>query len=129
MLLKIDTILADHPTTSGFYKLPRDAVDQMKQAAFAAGSLQKQLGDHFSTQDIKVVNSTSKTHMLLHIVVLAEHVHPGLTWCFSGEDMMRKIQGLLKSCVRGTSSTGSMLKATCHYSLAMHLRFQAERGM
>ena len=52
MLLKIDTILADHPTTSGFYKLPRDAVDQMKQAAFAAGSLQKQLGDHFSTQDI-----------------------------------------------------------------------------
>ena len=63
--------------------------------------------------------------MLEHCALVAQYVHPALTWCYAGEDMMGRVQRMVKACVRGATQVGSMSKATKHYMLGMHLRFES----
>lgn len=120
---KLDVILSEHPLAEGYFKLPDEAARRFTNTAFNLGSILKQLSEHFQHEGIKVFNFVPKTHMLLHCALIAKHLHPGLTWCFAGEDMMRKVQCLIQSCVRGNGPARSITKATDHYVLAMHLRF------
>ena len=91
---------------------------------FTVGQLHKQLSDHFKSKDIKIFNMTAKSHMLMHIALLAEHVHPTLGWCFQSEGFMRVVQRLLQSCVRGNNAVQAMGKATIHYNLGKHLQYK-----
>ena len=121
--LELDKILDAYPTTAGYLALPQDVADRFKTTMFSVGQLHKQVSDHFKSTDIKVFNMTGKTRMLMHLGLLAEHVHPTLGWCFQSEGFMRVVQTLLQSCVRGNHAVGAMGKATVHYNLGKQLQY------
>lgn len=116
-------LLRAHPVREGNWKLPGPAARQMINASFLMGSLLKQVSEHYSALDVKVFNFVPKAHMLLHVALLSQHLHPCITWCFAGEDMMRRTQMLVRACVRGNKPAGVIAKATRHYALGMHLRW------
>lgn len=127
--LELDQILDDHRLVDGYYKLPEAVHEQFVSACFALGQLHKQVSEHYAAENIKIFNITAKTHCLMHIALLSKFFHPGLAWCFQGEDFMRVVQRLLQSCVRGNSTYQAMIKSTHHYNLAMQLRYEKECGL
>ena len=122
--LELDRLLDAYPTTAGHWSLPKDVAKTFKQHMFTVGQLHKQLSDHFKAIDIKIFNMTAKSHMLMHIALLSEHVHPTLGWCFQSEGFMRVVQRLLQSCVRGNTAVQAMGKATIHYNLGKLLQYK-----
>lgn len=125
--VKVDQTLASHPT-SEYYRLPEGVHEEFVSDCFAVAQIHKQLGEWYSKQEnpIRIFNMTAKSHCVLHIALAAEFVHPGLTWCYSGEDFMRVVQVLLQSCVRGNQPFATMNKACKHYNLGSQLRWAKE---
>lgn len=126
--VKFDETLDQHPT-SDYYNLPSEVHKEFVEDAFSVAQMHKQLNEIYAAQDMKVFNVTAKTHCVLHIAMAAEWVHPGLYWCYSGEDFMRVIQVLLQSCVRGNQPFAAMNKACKHYNLGSQLRWEKEAKM
>jgi hypothetical protein len=62
--------------------------------------------------------------MLLHIAMMAEFINPRQVWCFTGEDMMHKVQGLGQSCVRGVRNPRATVKMAKHYRLGLNNLFK-----
>ena len=61
-----------------------------------------QLMAFYKGQGIKLVNLTSKTHVVLHSLYYARWLHPSLVWCYKGEDQMQRMAKLWKSCLDGS---------------------------
>lgn len=122
--IELDDIIDQYPTRNGNFTIPQPHASTFKTTALQVAQIHKQLNEHFKDIDIKIFNVTSKTHSIMHIALLAEHLHPGLTWCYQGEDYMRVVQRLLQSCVRGNSPAGSVIKATKHYNLGMSMSYK-----
>ena len=81
------------------------ACDTFKEAAFQMAQIHKRLNEHFQNNDIKIFNITSKTQSSMHIALLAEHLHPGLTWCSgNGCSHIRKKQNLFAPCTSNRPS-------------------------
>ena len=107
--------------------MPKPAADNFVKYILGVAQLQNQVAAHFWGQGIKIFSVTAKTHSCVHAALLAHTLNPAMVWCFSGEDMMRKIQKLAESCVRGNSWHGTTIKMVAHYRLAMHLQFLQHR--
>ena len=122
--LELDTLLDTYPTTAGHWSLPQHKAKEFKETMFTVGQLHVQLRDLFKAKGIKAFNMTAKSHMLMHIALLSEHVHPTLGWCFQSEGFMRVVQRLLQSCVRGNTAVQAMGKATIHYNLGKLLQYK-----
>ena len=122
--LELDTLLDTYPTTAGHWSLPQHKAKEFKETMFTVGQLHVQLRDHFKAKGIKAFNMTAKSHMLMHIALLSEHVHLTLGWCFQSEGFMRVVQRLLQSCVRGNTAVQAMGKATIHYNLGKLLQYK-----
>lgn len=123
---RMNDIISEFPVAGGYFKLPAHAAKELAETAFLVGALQKQLSQEYTAAGIKAFTFTPKTHMLQHVALLSKHIHPALTWCYQGEDMMRNAQRLLQACVRGNSPAGTMLKAAAHYKIAMQMKFRGE---
>ena len=123
--VEMENILRSHLPADGFLALPRDAADKFTEATCAMASLTVQLRDHFATETShKIFTVTAKTHMLLHIALLSHIIHPRLTWCFSGEDYMHRVQRLVASCCTGRPLfSRTMESVSSHYRLGLHLGF------
>ena len=125
-LVDIETLLAEH---SGEINLPEAAYKQFVKNTFLIAQLQQMLSDHFQgLNKPKVFSATSKTHQILHAALYSKHVQPSLTWCFGGEDYMRKIQNLGQSTVRGVNPHNTTIKMANHYRLGLHLHFEKLRA-
>ena len=122
----METILSSYLPSDGYYALPEECAAKFKNAAFLMASLTAQLQDHFKNNTShKIFTMTSKTHMLLHIALLAGIIHPRLTWCFSGEDYMKRVQRLVSSCCTGfPNPAGNQQRVAKHYRLGLHLAFE-----
>lgn len=96
--------------------------------AFSMAQVNLQVYNHFKDEGYsKLFHVSAKMHMMLHNALLSGFVSPSLVWCFAGEDMMRKVQTLAQSCVKGVTGPVALRKMVAHYRLAMHLQFQKQQ--
>ena len=86
--------------------------------------LQKELAQHFSDHEPKLFNYTEKSHFLQHLGLQAHCLNPRLVWCFSGEDMQRRVQRITAACARGQRPGQSEVKMCLRYRIALHLQFR-----
>ena len=94
-----------------------------KQCAFDMAQLNIQIADHFLEEgDAFLFQMTTKMHMVLHCALLAEFINPRTVRRFPGEDMMKHIQVLASSCVKGLQGYGAVNKMVSHYRLGLHLQ-------
>ena len=101
LLLEVNDTLNDFSPKYGFWKVPQEHWQNLKQKACAMAQLHVQLSEHYQELGVSLFNITSKTHFTLHSIFLAKDLHPSLTWCFKGESMMKKMQTVFKSCLAG----------------------------
>lgn len=101
LLLEVNDTLNDFSPKYGFWKVPQEHWQNLKQKACAMAQLHVQLSEHYQELGVSLFNITSKTHFTLHSIFLAEDLRPSLTWCFKGESMMKKMQTVFKSCLAG----------------------------
>ena len=122
MMLKLncrmESLINEHKDEVTF---PDASADDFRDSAFAMCALQQTIANHFAEDGNNLFSTTSKNHMLLHIAMMARHINPRLTWCFTGEDMMHKCQVLIKACVHGVQGPQACVKAGEHYRLGLHL--------
>ena len=101
LLLEVNDTLHDFSPKYGFWKVPQEHWQNLKQKACAMAQLHVQLSEHYQELGVSLFNITSKTHFTLHSIFLAKDLHPSLTWCFKGESMMKKMQTVFESCLAG----------------------------
>lgn len=107
------------------HNIPKRSADELVSAAFTMGQLHLSLCEHFlDDENHKLFNVTSKSHMVLHCVLTSMYINPARTWCFAGEDFMRKVQKLGESCCRGVDGGQAANKMVAHYRLALHHTFK-----
>ena len=99
LLLEVNDTLNNFSPKYGFWTVPQEHWQTLKQKACAMAQLHAQLSEHYSGLGVSLFNITSKTHFTLHSLFLAKDLHPSLTWCFKGESMMKKMQRVFKSCL------------------------------
>ena len=118
-----ERILAEH---SDSLRLPAGPANRFQEHVFLMCQLQGQLAEYFLDEtNLKVFNRTSKLHGVCHCALLCEFLHPRMTWCFRGEDMMSKTQSIAKSSVRGNNAANAINKMAKRYKLGLHLQFKA----
>ena len=103
---KIDKILA---TYKGEPRLPASAAKDLREACWQFALCQSALVQ-FYHPNIALYNQTIKTHMLLHIALCAEFIHPGIAACWAGEDMMRVVRKLGASTAHGMAVANRITK-------------------
>ena len=123
---QLNCILDNHKVQDGYIALPERIGNTFIDACFTMAQLQKQLGESFKAQGIKIFTMTAKTHCMMHTALLCKAIHPALVWCYQGESFMRVVQRIMQSCVRGNNPFNAMSKATEHYNLGMQLRYEEE---
>ena len=125
--IKMESLLDEHQTK---YKLPDTAAIEFKKAAMAFVQLNTALGQHFHLhQDVPMrqkllFNHTIKFHYLVHLGLLAAHLNPRLTWCYSGEDLMMKVKRVVQSCHRGLPGHMIPKKAMHKYAYGLGMSLQ-----
>lgn len=90
--------------------------------------IQQELGQHFSEHEPKLFTYTEKSHYLQHLALQSRYINPRLVWCFSGEDMQRRVQRLTAACARGQRPGQAEVKMCHRYRIALHLQFQKHGG-
>ena len=122
MMLKLncrmEDIIDEHQDSMRF---PNGAAEASQKACFSMFHVQHGLQMHFrDLGNRKLFNMTSKCHFLCHIDINSSHVNPRKTWCFQGEDQMRRVQRLAQSCRRRLNGMDATTKMVKHLRLAMH---------
>ena len=93
--------------------------------------LQSELSDFFKDHEPRMFAVTEKSHFLQHLGLEAKWLNPRLIWCFSGEDMQRRVQRLTQTCVKGQGPGQSTVKMCYRYRAALHMQFlkhEADEG-
>ena len=123
--LIMEQILDEH--AAEFVWAPQHA-DRFLQAALDFLSLQTGLGAHFQQQGRLLFLTTIKSHVPLHIALLARHQSPRLAWCYAGEDMMHRMRSMVGAAQRGTNPVLVVPKVMRKYLWAISYDVAAERG-
>ena len=119
--VRISKILHEFSPKHGHFNVPEPAYGRLKSMALDMAQLHVQVLEHFQAEGSKIFNMTSKTHFALHSLLLAQHIHPALVWCFKGESMMRRTSTIWKSCVDGSRHWQVSIKAALKYRTAFTL--------
>jgi len=115
---RMEDIIDEHKDSMRF---PPKAAEDFQKACFSMFHLQHGLQMHFRNKgNRKVFNLTSKCHFLCHIAINSKHLNPRKTWCFQGEDQMKRVQRLAQSCLRRLNGMDATTKMVKHLRLAMH---------
>lgn len=69
---------------------------------------------------------TSKLHYLKHCILQAQHLHPSISWCYSGEDYMHRARTLTQSCVKGNPVARVSLKFLEKWRFSMHFSWEPD---
>jgi hypothetical protein len=120
--VQMEDILSEHRSQ---ITLPPSAAAAFEEATSGHLLLYAQLAKHFAEEGLQLFDLTSKFHLLQHLSLLARHVSPRCVWCFSGEDLMSRVQLLAQSCSRGVHPLSVVSKMARHYRIALHLRFNS----
>jgi hypothetical protein len=107
---------------------PNDVSDAYIHATFSFLVLFTSLNKHF--KDLKeghgfpskLFNTTIKCHMLAHSALMAKHMNPRISWCYSGEDMMKHMRSLTHSVVFGNKLQDICWTLLRKYRCGMNLK-------
>jgi hypothetical protein len=122
MMLRMNVAMEDLLLEfKGEDKFPTTAAKRFRGCAFYMAQLQNKVAAHYWALHYQLFTVTSKTHFVMHIAILAEHINPRLLWCFSGEDMMGKQRLMCDDCVKGNTMHAAGSKLTQHNRLNLHL--------
>lgn len=98
-MARIEAILDDHADD---YRLPASAAGEVEQCLCTLIQAQTALANHYHPKGQALFHFTVKSHYALHLGSLAHFVNPRMGWCYGGEDMMSRVQGLAQASLRGT---------------------------
>ena len=99
--VEIGQILDSYSPKFGFMAVPQEQQEILVLKSLQMTQLHVQLCEHYQETDISLFNITAKTHFCIHVYLLSKYIHPSVTWCFKGENMMRISSNILKSCLHG----------------------------
>lgn len=99
--VEIGQILDSYSPKFGFMAVPEEQHETLVLKSLQMTQLHVQLCEHYQETDISLFNITAKTHFCIHVYLLSKYIHPSVTWCFKGENMMRTSSNILKSCLHG----------------------------
>jgi len=125
--VRIAKTLDDFAPARGYMAVPDPPYSELTAACLNMVQLHGQLLEHFKEADVKVFNLTAKSHFVVHVLLLSRYVHPYLVWCFKGEQMMRRWQGVWQSCLSGAKPELASTRAALKYRSALGLRFTHPR--
>ena len=121
---RIEELLEQHKFV---YRFPPDAAANFRDSVNGMQLLQAQLCEHFEDNEPRLFRSTEKSHFLQHLALEAQYLNPRMVWCFSGEDMQRKVQALMESCTRGQGPGQASVKMAARYRVALHMQFERHK--
>ena len=105
----------------GDLSLDAQSAERLTKAIFALFHLQLGVAQHFrETGNHQLFTVTPKAHFLCHIALLSKSISPRLSWCFKGEDMMKKVRTLATHCFKRLSAMEAPNKIARHYRIAHH---------
>ena len=99
--VEIGQILDSYSPKFGFMAVPQEQQEILVLKSLQMTQLHVQLCEHYQETDISLFNITAKTHFCIHVYLLSKYIHPSVTWCFKGDNMMRTSSNILKSCLHG----------------------------
>ena len=118
----IQSMLREYAPKYGYMCVPEPQYSQLVTKGLQMAQVHVQLRDYFATEETPLFNMTSKTHFCIHSFLLSNSIHPSVTWCFKGEETMRAVQTLMKSCLAGNKHWGATKVASLKYRHLLHLR-------
>ena len=126
LFLKVNVSLQNmleefHPRT-GFLAIPPEQCHKLYTCGLHMAQLHAQLNDYYASTGERLFNITSKTHACLHVLQLAEFIHPSLVWCFKGEETMQRMGKTWKSCLVGSKRWQVAKKASLKERHLLFLR-------
>ena len=121
---ELEELLSDYSPDHGYYALPLHVATTVQNKYTQIAQLYQVLEEAYSGAEVPLFNVVAKLHYGHHILAESSNLHPHLSWCWRGEDMMNVTSVLLSSCLRGRGDAGASIKAMQKYRLAMYLSFQ-----
>ena len=125
---KLEDMLAQF---KGYSNLPSGEAAAFGDTMSGFLLLQSELNDFFKDHEPRLFGITEKSHFLQHLGLEAKWLSPRLIWCFSGEDMQRRVQRLTQTCVKGQGPGQATVKMCYRYRAALHMQFlkhEADEG-
>ena len=120
--VEIAEILDTYSPKYGHMGVPAGPYEDMCTKVAQMAQLHLQLCEHYKDQEVSLFNMTSKTHFVIHSIQLSKHLHPSLAWCFKGENSMKLVQRLFKSCLAGNKHWAVGRVAALKQRHLLHLR-------
>ena len=99
--LQLSKLMEEYGPRYGFPALPAEQARKAFQLGCQMAQLHTMLMNFYKEQGRAIFNQTSKTHFVLHSLMLSRFIHPSMTWCYKGEPTMHRLQVLWKSCIPG----------------------------
>lgn len=118
LCIKMEGILDDY---SGEYVFPAKIADEFFKCTVGFVQLNQSLGHFYHPKRIVLFNTTIKFHYMVHIGLLAKTMNPRMTWCYSGEDFMKKTKHIIQSCLSGATPAAACPKAMRKYTHGLGL--------
>ena len=100
-----------HGPRYGFPALPAEQARKEFQLGCQMAQLRTMLMIIYKEQGRAIFSQTSKTHFVLHSLMLSRFTHPSMTWCYKGESTMHRLQVLWQSCIPGVKHWRAAKKA------------------
>jgi len=101
--------------------LDAQSSESLAKSVFARFHLQLGVAQHFrEAGNNQLFTVTPKAHFLCHIALLSKFISPRLSWCFKGEDMMKKVRTLAAHCFKRLNAMEAPNKIARHYRIAQH---------
>ena len=117
----IEKLLDEHADANKFDAATSDAFEKLISGFVQANT---DLGNHFHREGAALFHHTVKYHYMLHIAKGSRHMNPRLAWCYSGEDLMKKMKVLVQGSNRGTPPVVLMRKIMDKYIRGLCLSLQ-----
>lgn len=113
---RIESVLKEYKS---HYRFPADIAEMFRKDCFTFAQCQNAL-IHAYHPDVPLFNTTSKTHCVQHLGLIAAYINPGLGSCWQGEDLMQVARKLVQAASAGaTTAPQVQCKAMKNYVQAM----------
>ena len=112
LLVSMDTILIDNRDS---YTYTKTDAERFKKDSWQFCRTVTALIKHYHGINQNLFHFTIKSHYLLHLGLIAQHMSLTLGSCESGEEMMKVVKRIVSSCASGSSGEVVINKAMTKY--------------
>lgn len=106
---------------SDCFGLTADAAESFNGSCWAIFQLTTSLAHFYHGRNIMLFNLTIKFHYMLHLGLICRYINPRRTWCYVGEDFMKRMKHLIQASHYGASPVLVVSKVMRKYVLGLGL--------